>query len=63
MCINRKPVGTIALRDVSLVREESKDVVSHLNSHGYKVWMITGDNEICAKAVADAVGIKYFAAS
>ena len=63
VCINRKPVGTVSLRDVSLVREESKDTVAHLQSKGYKVWMITGDNEMCAKAVSDAVGIKHFAAS
>jgi P-type E1-E2 ATPase len=39
------------------VREEAPAVVQHLQRQGIATWMITGDNEITAKAVADVVGI------
>jgi P-type Cu+ transporter len=39
------------------LREEAPAVVRHLQRQGIATWMITGDNEITAKAVANVVGI------
>ncbi|MFP4442163.1 MAG: copper-translocating P-type ATPase [Spirochaetia bacterium] len=53
-------IGIIGLSDV--VRDESKEAVSTLKERGIECWMITGDNEDTAKAVADELGISgYFA--
>ncbi|ORX84784.1 heavy metal translocatin [Basidiobolus meristosporus CBS 931.73] len=43
---------------VDTIRPEAKQVVSELQSRGIDVWMITGDNQVTGKAVADKVGIK-----
>jgi len=44
------------------VKESSKAAISDLQSKGIEVFMLTGDNEQTAKAVANQVGIeKYFA--
>jgi len=52
--------GLIALSDV--VRGESRDAIASLKKLGVKVAMITGDNEIVARYIADDLGIdKYFA--
>ncbi|THH07481.1 hypothetical protein EW145_g3359 [Phellinidium pouzarii] len=39
------------------LREEARDVVSALQAQGLGTWMISGDNETTAKAVARTVGI------
>jgi cation transport ATPase len=39
------------------VRAEAPGVVAHLQRQGIETWMISGDNEITAKAVAESVGI------
>lgn len=39
------------------LRPEAKGVISRLQSSGIGTWMISGDNEITAKAVAQMVGI------
>jgi cation transport ATPase len=39
------------------VREEAPAVISQLQQQGMATWMISGDNEITAKAVASLVGI------
>jgi len=39
------------------LRKEARDVVEHLQAQGIGTWMISGDNDITAKAVAKAVGI------
>ncbi|MBO5870916.1 MAG: heavy metal translocating P-type ATPase, partial [Clostridia bacterium] len=39
------------------VRVESKDAVSKLKSLGIKTYLVTGDNEFSAKAVAKSVGV------
>jgi Cu2+-exporting ATPase len=53
-------IGIIGLSD--MVRDESKEAVSTLKERGMECWMITGDNEDTAKAVARELGISgYFA--
>ncbi len=51
-----KLLGVIAIADT--LKEGVKDVISHLNRVGVETWMITGDNELTAKAIADESGIK-----
>lgn len=47
--------GCIALSDV--VRSDATDIISWLHAQGIDVWMVTGDNEAAAHAVAAAVHI------
>jgi Cu+-exporting ATPase len=48
-------LGLIAVADV--IRETSKKAVKSLNKMGLEVYMITGDNERTAKAIAKEAGI------
>ncbi len=48
-------VGLIALADV--LKEDSKDAIEALQSSGREVWLVTGDNERVANAVARQLGI------
>ncbi len=48
-------IGAIAVRDE--LRNEAKDVISHLIADGYRAVMLTGDNVITATALGHAVGI------
>lgn len=57
--INAEVAGLIALRDESLVKPGAKEVVHYLKANGYNVWMLTGDNELCARVVAEEVGIPF----
>lgn len=53
-------IGFIALADE--IRSESPEVIKSLHNLGLKVAMLTGDNEVVAKGVADELGIDtYFA--
>lgn len=56
LAIDQKIAGFIALADT--VREESKEAITQLKQLGLEVWMITGDNERAARAIAESVGIK-----
>ena len=49
-------IGLIAVSD--RIRDESASAVSSLRSMGIDVMMVTGDNEVTAKAVATKVGIE-----
>lgn len=51
-----KIVGTIAIADT--LKENVSEVVSELSKKGITSWMITGDNEETAKAIAMRAGIK-----
>ncbi|MEK6918833.1 MAG: copper-translocating P-type ATPase [Nanoarchaeota archaeon] len=53
---NSKPIGVIAVADA--IKEDSVQAISILNRSGYITFMITGDNEKTAKAIARQVGIR-----
>ena len=53
-------VGAVALADI--IRPESKQAISRLQSQGIKCMMLTGDNKLVAKWVAEEIGLdEYFA--
>ncbi|MCF8143555.1 MAG: cadmium-translocating P-type ATPase [Deltaproteobacteria bacterium] len=52
--------GAVALADI--IREESKKAISRLKEMDIRCMMLTGDNELVAKWVADQIGLdEYFA--
>ncbi|MBI2543269.1 MAG: heavy metal translocating P-type ATPase [Candidatus Aenigmarchaeota archaeon] len=53
-------IGLIGVADT--LKEFSKEAVQQLKRMGIEVWMITGDNERTAKAIAQQVGIEYIMA-
>lgn len=55
-----KLVAAIALADI--IRKESKEAIRLLKEQGIKCMMLTGDNELVAKWVAQQIGLdEYFA--
>lgn len=58
--LDSRLVGAVALADI--IRPESKQAISILQSQGIKCMMLTGDNKLVAKWVADEIGLDdYFA--
>jgi len=58
---NNEYIGSILIADE--IKEETKQVISELNSMGCKTFMLTGDNEAIAKNVANQIGLTGYKAS
>lgn len=56
IAIDRKIKGIIGIADP--IKESSKQAINHLRDLGIKIFMVTGDHEITARAVADKLGIE-----
>ncbi len=52
---NDKLIGIVTLQDT--IKEDSIEAIKHLKEMNIDVYMLTGDNEITAKAIAKSVGI------
>jgi Cu+-exporting ATPase len=52
---NGEPAGVLALADT--IKDDAREAVSELREMGIEVYMITGDNERTAKAIAKQAGI------
>ena len=50
-------LGIITVSDK--IRDNAYEVIKDLNEQGVQTVMLTGDNKIAAKSVADKIGIKY----
>lgn len=44
------------------VKDGSVEAIRHLQDKGIRVYMLTGDNAITARAVADSIGLKHYKA-
>ncbi|WP_197025039.1 heavy metal translocating P-type ATPase [Paucisalibacillus sp. EB02] len=56
-----KIVGVYALKDT--IRREAKVAIKNLQTQGIKTIMLTGDNDLTAKAIADEAGIDSYIAN
>ncbi|MEM4257403.1 MAG: heavy metal translocating P-type ATPase [Candidatus Diapherotrites archaeon] len=54
--LNKSVVGLFGVADD--IKPNSKVAIDYLNSLGFETLMITGDNEVAAKYIADKVGVK-----
>lgn len=60
MAIDGKAVSCFAIEDS--LRSDSKEAIAKIKSMGIKTYMLTGDNDIVAKNVAQKLGIDEFRA-
>ncbi len=60
LAIDNAYAGYIAVKDE--VKKEAKSIITEIKNKGIEVWMLTGDNELTAKAVAAYVGIDHYKA-
>lgn len=58
---NKEFIGAILIEDQ--IKDEANEMISYLNSTGIKTIMLTGDNEIIAKHIADKLQIKEYKSS
>lgn len=58
---NKQFVGYINI--VDKIKDEAKDVVLALKNNGYRVVMLTGDNQLMAETIAGRLGITEFYAN
>ncbi|MEK9135048.1 MAG: HAD-IC family P-type ATPase, partial [Patescibacteria group bacterium] len=56
LAVGNQVKGLLAVADT--LKEEAGEVIKSLKKNGLEVWMITGDNERVARAVASQVGIE-----
>lgn len=56
LAVDGEPAGLIAVSDV--LKENAKETVSALRKSGFKVVLLTGDNEMTARAIAKEAGIE-----
>lgn len=57
---SKNALGILAIADQ--IKSSSKNAIVELQSKGIDVFMLTGDNEMTAKAVAESVGIYHYRA-
>jgi Cu+-exporting ATPase len=55
LAVNRKVAGILSVADP--IKADSKDAIARLRGLGVRVLMVTGDNEITARAIAKEAGI------
>jgi Cd2+/Zn2+-exporting ATPase len=55
LCSERAPLLIIAVADT--IRETSREAIAELHQLGIRTLMLTGDNDLTAKAIAKSVGI------
>ncbi|MCX6702657.1 MAG: heavy metal translocating P-type ATPase [Candidatus Wolfebacteria bacterium] len=58
---NKNVLGMIMVADT--LKDSARETVAKLEGMGIEVWMLTGDNEKTARAIAEKVGIKNVLAS
>ena len=54
---SEKVLGTITVSDT--IRNNASEVIADLKDQGVQTIMLTGDNKVAAKSVADEIGIDY----
>jgi len=55
VAIDNKPAGLVAVAD--LIKDTTREAIEALHREGFKVVMVTGDNERTARAVANRLGL------
>ena len=55
LAVDAALAGLVAVADT--VKENSAEAVAQLQAMGIEVWMITGDNQRAAQAIASSIGI------
>ena len=59
VAVDGKAAGLVGVADP--IKESTPDAIRELRAAGLKIIMVTGDNKTTAKAVADKLGIEFYA--